>query len=260
MTTNAPESQRADVLRFGRGEPVILLHGFCGGAEAWHPTIVHLCRRHEVIAPDWPGYGRNRDAAPLQSVAEMAAHVIALADALELPRFHVIGHSMSGFVVQQLLIDHPGRIGRAVLYGACLAMKSAGRFESAVDTADRLRREGVDATVERIAATWFVAGAADPAYPACVDAGRHMTMDAALAAMSACRDVDYTGRLGNVSSKTLVIIGERERTAPPDTALQLARELPGSSLCILPGCAHAAHLERPELFNQIVGQFLDLTD
>lgn len=258
--TNAPNDQRADVLRFGRGEPVILLHGFCGGADAWHPTLGHLCRAHDVIAPDWPGYGRNRDAAPLQSVAEMAEHVIALADALGLPRFHVIGHSMSGFVVQQLLIDHPGRIGRAVLYGSCLAMKRTGRFESAADTVDRLKREGVDATVERIAATWFAEGAAHPAYVACVQVGKGMTMDAALAAMSACRDVDYTGRLGAVSSKVLVLIGERERTSPPEAALQLARELPGSSLCILPDCAHAAHLDRPDLFNQVVVQFLDSVD
>lgn len=244
-------------LRFGRGEPVLLLHGFCGGADAWQPTLSHLARRHDVIAPDWPGFGRSRHLAPCPSIEAMAAHVVALADALGLDRFHVVGHSMSGFVVLELLLRHSARIGSAVLYGACLAMKTGGRFESAADTVDRIERQGVEAMVRHIVATWFAAGAAHPAFEPSVETGRLMSGDAAIAAMAACMDTDYTGRLADVRTRTLVVAGERDRTAPPETTLQLARALPGSSLCVLPDCAHAAHLERADLFNAVVAGFID---
>lgn len=258
MTQRA--SRSVDLMRHGRGQPVILLHGFCGSAQSWLPTVVDLCRTHDVIAPDWPGYGHHHDMAPCRSVTEMAEWVIALADELGLQRFHVIGHSMSGYVVQQLLVDHPDRVHKAVLYGAGLRMDHARRFESAKATIARLQREGIRETVAHVVSTWFVAGARDPAYAQCVGAGSAMTMDAALAAMNACRDVDYTGRLRNVAAETLVIMGERERTFPLDMAIELAHELSASSLCVLPWCAHAAHLEQPDLFNRVVSRFLSRSD
>lgn len=250
-----PLALAPSTLRFGRGTPVMLLHGFCGGADSWQPTAAHLSRHHEVIVPDWPGYGDSHALAPCATIEAMAERVIALADAMALHRFHLLGHSMSGFVVLELLLRHPQRIGKAVLYGACLAMHGGGRFESAGDTLARIERDGVEATARHIVATWFVDGASHPAFAQSAASGSRMSKPAAEAAMAACRDVDYSDRLDTVRSPTLVIAGERDRTAPPETALRLARALPGSSLCVLPDCAHAAHLERAGLFNQVVTDY-----
>lgn len=235
---------------------VMLLHGFCGSAQGWAPTIGHLSRYMTVMAPDWPGYGSQSNLAPLTSVEAMAEHALRCADAARVTRFDVIGHSMSGLVVQQLLLRHAGRIGRAVLYGAGLRMDPERRFESAEVTRTRLREEGVAATVARVAATWFTRGRDGPAYPACVQAGLGMTEGAALAAMHAFESIDYTGRLGGVRREVLVIMGDGERTSPPVMGLQLAEAIPGARLCVLPQCGHAAHLEHPDLFNSVVCDFL----
>lgn len=236
---------------------LILLHGFCGTSASWSALASALSDRFRVFTPDWPGFGDRLHEPPLHSMAEMAGEVLALADREGLERFHVLGHSMSGFVVQELLRDHPARLLSAVLYGSCASMQAGGRFESVQDTADRVRREGVAATAQRIVTTWFVAGAAHPQHAACVEQGRRMSMDAALAAMRACEPADYTDALERAKTPVLVIAGEHDRTASLSATAALARGIAGAALCVLPRSAHAAHLEQAALFELALRRFFE---
>src|SRR5690606_33442210 len=113
---------------------VILLHGFCGSHLGWGGLKAALTSRHRVLTPDWPGFGDQAAVPALDSIEAMSRHVLSLADAAGIERFAVVGHSMSGFVVQQLLIDAPQRLSGAVLYGAGLTLDSRRRFESAEAT------------------------------------------------------------------------------------------------------------------------------
>ncbi len=196
----------------------------CDPLKGWDITQHALARDFEILAPDWPGFGKEMHTPPLQSIAEMAEHVVQLADARGLRKFHIVGHSMSGFVVQHLLLEHPERIGRAVLYGTFAAMRDGGRFESVAATAEKLRVDGIPRTVERIVTSWFVKGSDDPHHAECVRHGQQMSMPAAQAAMAACGPVDFRARL-----------------------------------CVLPRAAHAAHLEQPELFHLALSRFLIAT-
>lgn len=235
---------------------LILLHGFCGSSAAWSALAPALSDRWRVLTPDWPGFGERQHEPPLRDMAAMAREVLSLADREGLERFHVLGHSMSGFVVQELLRDHPERLSSAVLYGSCASMSAGGRFESVQDTAERVRREGVAATAQRIVTTWFVAGDAHPRHAECVAQGRRMSMDAALAAMQACAPVDYGSAFAEAQTPVLVIAGEHDRTASLDATVALARGIAGAALCVLPQAAHAAHLEQPALFELALRGFL----
>lgn len=57
-----------------------------------------------------------------------------------------------------------------------------------------------------------------------------------------------------------MIGGDRDRSTPPEELLDLYKGLRRAALCVLPHCAHAAHLESPELFNSVVGEFLVMPD
>lgn len=244
------------VLRQGAGAPLLLLHGFCGAAAGWQAMMQTLAGRFDVIAPDWPGFGASLDRHFCTSIDAMAGRVIALADAFGLARFSVLGHSMSGFVVQHLLLQHGARVDKAVLYGAGLSARRSGRFETLRATIERLRAEGSRATASRVCATWFVAQQHAAAYASCVEHGAMMDVDAGAAALQACETIDFCGRLSSVDHEALVMLGDRDRTFSVDDAQQLAAALPNARLCVLPGCAHGAHWESPELFAQVLMDFL----
>ncbi|HEY9270646.1 alpha/beta fold hydrolase, partial [Achromobacter sp.] len=135
-----------EYVRRGSGRPLFLLHGFCSSSAIWDGLAGALADGHEVIAIDWPGFGRGANAAPLQGLPAYADALVALADELGIARFDVLGHSFSGFVAQQLLCSVPGRVGRAVLYGAGSRVDAAARFEPMDQTLARLRADGSQAT------------------------------------------------------------------------------------------------------------------
>ena len=247
--------------RRGQGPVLILLHGFASSSLFWADLMDRLGTRFDVIAPDWPGFGATPDAVPYASLAEFTTGLIGLADELGLERFHVLGHSMSGFVVQALLCDHAVRLDKAVLYGAGLSVNKARRFDTVAETSRKLQAEGVDATVKRVVASWFADTASQAqAHRLCLEAGRGMAAPAAAAAIQAMEHADFTGRLRQIHTPTLVMAGEAERSHPPPSALELQRAMGNAHLCLLPFCGHAAHLEQPEWFAEILLHFLQRKD
>ncbi|CUI88185.1 alpha/beta fold hydrolase [Achromobacter aegrifaciens] len=242
--------------RRGSGRPLFLLHGFCSSSAIWSGLLGALADEHDVIAVDWPGFGRGAQAAPLQGLPAYADALVALADELGIASFDVLGHSFSGFVAQQLLCAVPGRVGRAVLYGAGLRVDGAARFEPMDQTLARLRADGPWATARRVLGAWFRQGEQAPAYAGCLEDGMSMSAAGAASMIAAVAGVDYTQALAAVRAPVLVISGELERSHPLPSALALRAALTHGSLCVLPDCGHAAHLERPLLFNTAVREFL----
>lgn len=242
--------------RFGQGPTLVLQHGYLGGGGIWLPQIVSFSRMFDVIAPDLQGFANSGPLPPVDRIEDMAAAVVRLLDSLGVEDFYLVGHSMGGMVVQQIAEDVGSRINRLVLYGTACSGAMPRRFESFDESARRLNLEGLEATMERIAATWFVEGQAAPYYPLCLESGRGTTLEAAKAALKAMRAWDLSAKIGSFAMPTLVIGGDRDRSYSLDEMAHLAGSIPDAQLCLLPGCAHNAHLEKPDLFNQVLAGFL----
>jgi pimeloyl-ACP methyl ester carboxylesterase len=242
--------------RYGRGAPLVLVHGFLGGAGYWVPQLAHFGASFDVIAVDLPGFAASHAEPAQESIEGFAAAVLDLADRLQLPRFCLIGHSMGGMIAQRMTLDHGHRIDRLVLYGTAATGELPHRFETFEESIARLAAIGIEAGGRKIVQSWFVAGEASPFYPLCWEAGLGLTTDAAIKALRAIMKWNARGRLRELKVPTLVISGDRDRSTPPTESLALWQGIEGAQLCIVPGCAHAVHLERPALFNDVVGSFL----
>ena len=88
------------------------------------------------------------------------------------------------------------------------------------------------------------------------EAGRGLTAETAAAVMAGAEGWDVSARLSEIKSPTLVICGDRDRSCPPEESLRLYRGIAGATLAIVPRAAHGVHLEYPDLFNAILGNFL----
>ncbi|MGN6240729.1 MAG: alpha/beta hydrolase [Cellulosimicrobium cellulans] len=98
----------------GEGTPVVLLHGFPQTRHMWRHVAVDLARDHHVVVPDLRGYGDSaKPAATTPDVyakRTMGADVVALADALDVDRFALVGHDRGALVVFRAALDHPDRV------------------------------------------------------------------------------------------------------------------------------------------------------
>lgn len=103
----------------GSGEPILLTHSLAGNASHWASQVAHLSRTRRTIVVELRGHGRSAPPADGDySVSAMAADVRAVADALGLQRFALVGHSMGGSVALALAGMHPGRVTALALVDA----------------------------------------------------------------------------------------------------------------------------------------------
>ena len=104
---------RVHYVREGRGDALILLHGWPEFWWAWRRIIPALERRFDVIAPDFVGFGDSASAAPDGPAPDAAVHaadIVALADALGIERFGLVSHDVGAYVAQQIARTWPERV------------------------------------------------------------------------------------------------------------------------------------------------------
>ncbi|GAA2512043.1 hypothetical protein GCM10010393_51150 [Streptomyces gobitricini] len=220
--------------------PPVLLGPSLGTSTAlWDdvaPGLPYRCVRWDL-----PGHGSAPAGlvAPGATVADLAAHVLRLADALDLERFHYAGVSLGGAVGLWLAVHHPERLHRLAVVCSSAHFGAPGPWR---ERAALVRREGTAPLAATAPARWFTPGftaprlvedlrRADPAaYAACCDA---------LAAY------DLRPDLPAVTVPTLVVAGLQDPATPPAHARELADAIPGAVLTELPDASHLAPAEQP---------------
>lgn len=104
----------------GSGEPILFLHGFPESHRTWRHQMASLARDFHVIAPDQRGFGGSDKPAGVENYAPEKAvdDVFALADALGIARFTLVGHDWGGAIAWLAAIRDPARIARLVIVNA----------------------------------------------------------------------------------------------------------------------------------------------
>jgi 2-hydroxy-6-oxonona-2,4-dienedioate hydrolase len=236
---------------------LVFVHGYLGGSAQWADQVEALSPSFNVITPDLPGYGLNHAMQAPEEIGAFADYVLAQVRGMGVERFDLVGHSMGGMIVQEMVARAPERVDRLVLYGTGSVGLLPGRFETIDESKRRVVADGVEATGRRISATWFVDYEAARNYPVCADLSVLASQQAALAGLSAMESWSGEAALGNIKSPTLVLWGDCDRTYLWSQQHKLWQGIEGARLGVIPGCAHAVHLEKPQLFNAMLADFLE---
>jgi pimeloyl-ACP methyl ester carboxylesterase len=129
----------------GRGEPIVLVHGF-GGSLEWPRSADSLAVDHRVVVLDVRGFGQSsRFDDPSRFGAEMVEDLARLLDHLGLRRAHVAGHSMGAVLAANLAQRHPERVATLTLIGgpffadSAAAARRVGPWIAGLERGERLR-------------------------------------------------------------------------------------------------------------------------
>ena len=237
---------------------LVFVHGYLGGSPQWANQAEVFSPHFEVITPDLPGFGLNNDLEPPQTIRGFAAYVLDELERAGIDYFHLVGHSMGGMIVQEMVAMSPERIGRLVLYGTGPVGLMPGRFETIDESRRRLTEDGVKATGRRIAATWFLQGEQAARYQVCADLAVMASPQAAQAGLTAMEAWSGVSALSRIATPTLVLWGDGDRAYQWSQPQQLWQQIAGARLAVIPGCSHAVHLEKPHLFNAVLADFLEI--
>lgn len=111
---------RLHYLSAGKGDPVILIHGYTESSHMWLPLIAELSKDHLVIAPDLRGFGRSGLPAGPYTKSVMAQDVHALAAGLGIKSAKIVGHDIGLMVAYAYAAQYPKEVGKIVLMDAFL--------------------------------------------------------------------------------------------------------------------------------------------
>ena len=143
---------------FGDGFPLVLVHGYLGSSEMWKFQKDYLSKYFRVITPALPGFGESHDIKSLNSINLMAKNILKLVDKKKIDKFNLLGHSMGGMIVQEIVRISGDRINKLICFATGPIGDIPGRFEPIDKSIERLQVEGIKNHVERIPPNWFVEG------------------------------------------------------------------------------------------------------
>lgn len=240
----------------GKGFPIVLVHGFLGSSQMWDPQIEHLKKKYRVLAPDLPGFGKSNNLESCSSIECMAQAILDDLNKKGLNKFHLIGHSMGGMIAQEIAKLSNKKIDKLILYGTGPRGNIPGRFETIDESRVRLKNDGLEVTVNRIAETWFVKSSKAKYFYLCSNAGKKTSFRAADNALIAMKNWNNIEDLKSIKNETLIIWGNQDKAYNFEQVQTLNNNLPNSHLEIMRDCSHNVHLEIPDKFNICVENFL----
>lgn len=243
------------MIRDGEGPPVVLVHGFTQTARSWERIATDLVGHHRVISVDAPGHGGSADVrADLWAGAQLLAGVGGPAA--------YVGYSMGARLCLHLALAEPPLVRCLVLLGATAGLDDpADRVARRVaddSLAHSLEIDGLEPFLERWLGQPLFAGLSAEA--AGLDARRANTVEGLASSLRLAgtgTQEPLWSRLPELDMPVLVVAGERD-----SKFRALGERLTDSigsnaRLATVAGAGHAAHLEAPERFLDIVRPFID---
>ena len=241
----------------GKGMPLVLVHGYLGSSEMWSLQKDYLSKYFRIIAPALPGFGESYNIKSVDSINEMAKRIFHILDEKNIKDFHLMGHSMGGMIVQEMIKISEQRINKLICFATGSIGNIPGRFESLDKSIERLKQEGIKETVKRIPPKWFVEGIKAKYYYFCENAVKNVSEETSRNALNAMRNWNGYNNLKNIKNETLIIWGDKDVSYNFEQVDTLNKNIPNSRIEIFEGCCHNVHLEQPQKFNETVKIFLE---
>jgi pimeloyl-ACP methyl ester carboxylesterase len=245
----------------GDGEPLLCVMGLSADTLAWALQVPAFSAGHRTVIFDNRDVGRSSMADGPYEIADMAADALALADALELDTFHLLGVSMGGAIAQELACRAPARVRTLTLAvtfagGGAWARKLSEVWGSRVQKITR--EEHVDDLMLLNHSEEFFENAGIVAWlrGMILENPHPQPPDAFARQLGASSRHDARDRLGGLTMPVHVIAGERDILVPVWKSRELAALIPGAKLTVVEGAPHGMSLERAEEFNRLVLDFI----
>jgi len=245
---------KVHVHRFGRGEPLLFLHGLQGLAEN-EPGLQELSERFEIIAPDHPGFGRSDISENVDDVKDLAIFYLDLLDALRIDKVHVVGQCLGGWVAMEMAIYASQRFKSLTLVNSAgLRLKGIPRGDLFVCSENEMLKmlfagDGAKAWLD----FWRASSDREDIYERNRAAGAKFSWSPRLCNPKLDR------WLHRIKVPTHLVWSEGDQVIPLAYGEALREMIPGASLSKVANAAHLINHDQPKAFAKEISQFAGRT-
>lgn len=244
---------------YGRGRPVILLHGWLGSWGLWQDTMAYLGRSYRTYAMDFWGFGESGKKRDTYAVQDFVSLVDQFMDRLGITEAPLIGHSMGGTVSLSVAIQYPQRVSKVVVVGSPIVgsslafpLKLAGYRFIAFMLFNMMWafRAGI-----KVASPFICA---DPQFPTMMDKDlSSTTLESFLRSIASLRRTDLRPKLSQLQIPIMGIYGGRDNIVHPMQWQPLLQGAPQTKVVYWERAQHFVMLDMAKEFTETVRIFLD---
>lgn len=229
--------------RRGRGAPLVLLHGYPLDHSIWNDLALLLENDFDLILPDLRGFGESAAADEPYFMADIAADLASLLDALGLEKAALAGHSLGGYVALAFAKAFPARINGLALVASQAAgdtpERKEGRYKMAADVIQKGVQLVANAMTDKLSPDQHVRDVVRPLIMKQSAAG----VSGALKAMAEREDM--TTFIAGFERPLFLIHGDADELIPIEKAREIATLLPTARLVEVAGAGHLPMMEQP---------------
>lgn len=240
---------------FGRGRPVLFLHGWLGSWRYWFPTMEVVADHFRTYSFDFWGFGGSQRKRVQESIRIYSDQVVRFLNELGIDRIVLVGHSMGGMVAMKTALDHPDRVSHVVTVGAPFAGESISWLLKLTDHPFLANTFARWSWLRRSLFSFFMGQTHDPAVQEIINDSVKSNGDTLRATIGSMLRTDLRPELSRLTVPALIVHGGRDDIVNPHQA-DLFDPIAAAQIVIMPGSRHFPFLEEPELFNDMLLRFL----
>jgi pimeloyl-ACP methyl ester carboxylesterase len=213
---------------YGRGEPILLIHGGLGHADIWANQVAEMSKTNLVIVGDSRGHGRSSRNEQPYGYDLMSSDYLALLDFLKIDKVSLVGWSDGGIIGIDIALSHPERLNK-------LFAQAANVTVDGVDP-NVMNSKVFSAYIDRMGKDYARMSKTPDQYSAFVDQ---------ISKMWASQPAWTKEQLATIKVPTAIVLGDHDEAITRAHTEYMAGAIPGAKLIILKDASHFAMLQDP---------------
>jgi pimeloyl-ACP methyl ester carboxylesterase len=245
----------------GEGEPLILLHGVGLDHAMWQSQIEYFSQYYQVFAYDMLGHGNSSKPTKTEyKLADFTEQLKNFMNDLGIPSAHILGFSMGGMVAQSFGINHASRV-KSLIFSNAVAHRSETERASVQQRIEMVEADGKNSTIEPAIDRWFN-NSFKNSHTAVINKIKQRLIDndeeSYLKAYKVfgTADILLWQDLCKIQAPVLVITGACDQGSNTRMAKEMATQIKNAQLVIEPEARHMLPLEKDQIFNDRIHEFL----
>ncbi len=239
---------------YGDGEALVFAHGAGGNAAIWYNQLAHFSSRYQCVAFDHRCFARSPCPSGAITVHEFRDDLLAIMDALQIDKAHLVGQSMGGFTALRTTLDCPDRV-----HSLTLSCTSGGIINPNPTPAmqNLTRATGNDSS--GVKATMAKATFAQPHLVQLYESINNFNTDFSwdkLSSLLTRDDVVRLEQLQQIECPTLFFAGEEDPLFPAELLTSYVPHFKRANIAVIKDAGHSPYFEQPAQFNARLEQHL----
>ncbi|MGG1675382.1 alpha/beta fold hydrolase [Neobacillus sp. NRS-1170] len=230
----------------GEGEPIVLLHGFCGSSQYWEEVVPELSKNYRVIVPDLPGHGQSDPFEDTCTIDDFANRIKGLLDELTIQKVTMFGHSLGGYITLAFAEKYSDRLKGFSLVHSTAFPDSDEAKKGRDANAEKIKHEGIQPLIEGLIPKLFSADHQNETYvETAKKIGFATPPQGAIGTLIAMKDrPDRNKVLETTNLPVLLIAGEHDQIIPAEKTFSVKKATIRQS--VIKNAGHMSMYEEPK--------------